>query len=89
MRYALGILFVVSVAYSVLGNAAVGFVLARRKVPFSFMLSGVPGYLYRRCVASPHLAGLTLTRFALSTVVALFVVPLAAIGFFATLPSVD
>jgi hypothetical protein len=86
MQYFFGILFVVTVAYSVLGNAVVYFILVRRKVPLSFLWSGTPGYLYRKCVVSPEVVGTGLTRFALSTVVALVVVPIAAIGLFATLP---
>ena len=73
------IVFVVSVAYSVLGNAAVYVVLARRKVPTRFIWSGTPGYLYRVCTESPTV-GPGLSRFAFSTNVAFVVAFLAGLG---------
>ncbi len=86
MQQLFGILFVLSVAYSVVGNAMVYVMLVRRKVSLSFMWSGTPGYLYRKCVTSPDVVGNALTRFAFSTVASFLVVPVAAIGFFATSP---
>ena len=59
--------FMISVAYAALGNAAVYIVLRRRDVPFRFIWSGTPGYLYGVCRRSFPPVPRSLTRFALST----------------------
>ena len=59
------------IAYAVLGNVLVLLALMRRNVPLNFMWAGIPGYLYRRCIGAD--VGTALTRFALSTNVALLV----------------
>jgi hypothetical protein len=63
--------FAISIAYAALGNAAVYILLRRRKVPIRFIWSGTPGYLYGICHRSIPPVPRSLTRFALSTNVAL------------------
>lgn len=72
------IIFAVSVAYAVIGNAVVYICLSRRKIHFRSIWAGTPGYLYRRCVASPAV-GAGLCRFALSTNVSFVVACFASI----------
>jgi hypothetical protein len=66
--------FALSVAYAVIGNAAVYVILRRRQVPVRHMWAGTPTYLYRVCRDTPEV-GARLRRFAASTDV-VFVWPL-------------
>jgi hypothetical protein len=56
------VVFPLSVAYAVLGNVAVYWILRRRRIPMKFLWVGTPGYLYGLTIP-----GTALRRFALST----------------------
>ena len=49
--------FVALVGFTVISNILVYFALRRRGVPLIFGLSGLPSYLYKRCLALPDSAG--------------------------------
>jgi len=74
--------FTITVAYAAIGNAAVYILLRRRGVPLQFIWSGTPGYLYGVCRRST--VPRSLTRFALSTNVAILLAIASGIWFAAS-----
>jgi hypothetical protein len=62
--------FTGTVAYAVIGNAAVYVILVRRKVPVRFLWAGTPGYLYGVCCRAAPTIPRILRIFALSTNIA-------------------
>jgi hypothetical protein len=77
--------FMITVAYSAVGNAVLYVLLRRRGVAFRFVWSGTPGYLYRVCRRSTPPLPRALTGFALSTYIAFILVIPAGIWFAASL----
>jgi len=76
--------FAVCVIHAVIGNAIVGFILLRRKVPLRLMWAGTPFYLYGVCKHTVPPAGRALQAFALSTNIALVLTVPSLIWFMAT-----
>ncbi len=71
MISAVYLVFGVSVTYATVANAVVFIALRRRHVPFRFVWSGTPGYLYRKCVEAGPMVGTGLRRVALTANIAL------------------
>jgi hypothetical protein len=69
-----------TVGYAAIGNAVVGLVLLRRKIPVRFMWSGTPFYLYGACTRMTPRSR-TLIAFALSTNISLLLAVPACIWF--------
>jgi len=76
-------IFAVAVAYGVLGNLVVLVLLLRLGVPLRVVWSGIPGYLYQRCLAAQPPVTAALRRFALSTDIALLVALVTGIALIA------
>jgi len=77
--------FVITVAYTVIGSALVLLVLLHRKIPVRIMRAGMPFHLYGVCNRSTPATGRFLRALALSTDVSLLLAIPSCIWFAATM----